>query len=54
MPADNYGEIDSERPVQYAVGESGEVYTVPQLLTPSTFQTLLSQVNTFIFDADGK
>lgn len=37
----------------FAVCESGQIYKMPDFVTAESFQTLLKEIDTFIFDADG-
>lgn len=66
MPAESGNEVLTEEPIiaidlnskpprrgSFAVCESGQIYNVPDLLTADSFQSLLNEINTFIFDADG-
>ena len=56
MPCDNIDTLDSERSYDYNFGISKDnrIHAMPQSMDAQKFQTILSEINTFIFDADGE
>ncbi|KAI1720893.1 haloacid dehalogenase-like hydrolase domain-containing protein [Ditylenchus destructor] len=55
MPCDNIDTLDSERSYNYDFGISKDnrIHAMPQSMNAQKFQAILSEINTFIFDADG-
>lgn len=55
MPCDNISEVDSERSYNYNFGicKSDKIVAMPQMMSAERFETLLTEITTFIFDADG-